>query len=385
MRARGPAARIAHRRDHRLRLRWPPAVEPVDQPVDRLVFGEPGEKDDGHLGQARGYPRVGDADDTLGLHSGRGTLRPGQIGLRHDRDDLGWRPGLSGSGELLAGQPGRDSRACQDGGDPLGPQQVLRAEVEDDLGRSRQRPGKLPPGAQPQPFLPRRQRGDGVIGDPGRDPLVRGQQRTRGAGPVTECRERLLVRVRRSVRHLHLGPVLTALRLRHPRRQLFELALCEPQTVEDFVLPRVVDAHGHGQDRDVAVGIPLNLPGYLGRALDALGAQREAVDDHIRQVQRAYVRDIGQARPAVDQNVVVGAFQISAQCVEELAAVQVVVEVVPLQGAQRLHVHAVVLFAGSQEINAAGVGKPPAHRHCVLAHVGNVLGDKRGDRVTGRR
>ena len=176
----------------------------------------------------------------------------------------------------------------------------------DDLGAGRRRrPGEHPPGAQPQPLLPGRELGDGVVGDPGRDPLVGRQQRVGRARPVAEGGERLLVRVRRPVRHLDLGPVL--------RRCSSDMSAGSPaNSCSAKSRPATTLSSrewsiriGTGSISMSRVRIRLDLPGHLGRALDALGAQREAVDHHVGQVERADVRDIGQARPAVDQDVIV--------------------------------------------------------------------------------
>ena len=73
-----------------------------------------------------------------------------------------------------------------------------------------------------------------------------------------------------------------------------------------------------------------------GRAVDALLAAGEAVNQDVRQVDGADVGDVAEPGPAVDQGVVVVSLHVRAQGVEELAAAEPVVEVVPVHPGQQL-------------------------------------------------
>ncbi len=167
-------------------LRRPAAPELLDQAVRRSFLGQVAQGDDGHAVKHSGrHSGVGNIDEVLGIgerldvppgrlnRSQLGVLEPGDVEVRQHPDYPDGMSALSGTISQLADQPNGVTGASQHGGDPLGPDLVLRAEVDNDLGPARRRrPGEHPPGAQPQPFLPRRKLGDLVSGDPGRDPLV---------------------------------------------------------------------------------------------------------------------------------------------------------------------------------------------------------------------
>jgi hypothetical protein len=141
----------------------------------------------------------------------------------------------------------------------------------------------------------------------------------------------------------------------------------------------MVNAHGYRQYLDFPSGRLLDLASDLSRAFYALRAQRETVDYRVGQMQRTDIRYIGQSGSAVDQNVIVGALHVRAQRVEELTAVQLLIEGVPVERAQRVLVDAVVLLPRRKEMNGAIVGEPPAHRYDEIAYVPNRRIDNLGD------
>lgn len=108
----------------------------------------------------------------------------------------------------------------------------------------------------------------------------------------------------------------------------------------------------------VALG---DLAGDGGGAVDGLVAEGEAVDEHVREVDGADVGDVAEARTAVDEDVVVVGLHVVPQGVEEVAAAEPVVEVVPVEGGDGGRVLA-VLPSGGDEVEGAAPRELPAER-----------------------
>ena len=173
-----PAAAIAgeaHATCDRVLLRRPVPTEPFDQAIRRSVLRQVAQRDDGHaVEHALRHLSIGDVDEVLGIAEvldprtrlagagvALGILEPGEVEVRQDPHHPGGLSAVGGSAGLLADQASGVTGAGEHGGNPLRPELVLRAEIDHDLGPAhRRRPREHPPGAQPQPFLPRRQLGD---------------------------------------------------------------------------------------------------------------------------------------------------------------------------------------------------------------------------------
>ncbi|MDH6112331.1 hypothetical protein P3T34_004546 [Kitasatospora sp. MAP12-44] len=107
-------------------------------------------------------------------------------------------------------------------------------------------------------------------------------------------------------------------------------------------------------------------------AVDALVAQREADHQVVGHLHGTDLGGVGEAGTAVDQHVVVALAHVAAQRVEELPAVEALVEQVPVQAAQRAGVVA-VLAAGREQVDAAaGREAAPGERQRVAGHLGEV-------------
>ena len=181
-------------------------------------------------------------------------------------------------------------------------------------------------------------------------------------GIVAEGGQRLLERVEGLVRDLHRGPVQRRALRGHPGREALEPHPGQRPADVELLLLAVLDAHRDGQHPDVAVPVPAaDLAGHAGGALDALVAQREADHQDVRQVDRADVGHVAQPGPAVDQHVVVVLLHVVAHGAEEPPAAEPVVEVVPVERADRGGIVA-VLAAGREEIQLAPVGERPVQR-----------------------
>ena len=266
----------------------------------------------------------------------------------------------AGRGRHRAARQDAEARAGQHGLHPVGPHAVFRHVAEVDLGGGR----GLPAGEgllvlQPQVLGYRPHRGDIPVGDAVGDPLERGEQGGRRPGIVAERRERLLERVEGLVRHLDRGPVQGRAFRGHPGREALELHPGQRAADVEFLLLAVLDAHREGQHPDVAVAVPpADLAGHVRRALDALITEGETDRQHVGELDGADVRDVAQPGAAVDQHVVVILLHVLAHGAEEPAAAEPVVEVVPVQRADRGGIVA-VLPAGGEEVQPAAVGERP--------------------------
>ena len=280
---------------------------------------------------------------------------------------LGFLPGVAAGCRRARRAQDADAARREHRRDPVRPHPVLGNVAEVDVaGRRLPRPDERGLVGEPGLVAHRAERADLPVGYRGGQPLVGAEQGGRRARRVTEHGERLLERVERLVRDRHRGPVVVRLEL----AELLVQAAAEPgarrrQAHVGLVLLRLVDAHRDREHLDVAVVVPLlHVPGDRRRPVDGLVVQREAVHQDVRQVHRADVRDVGQPGPAVDQRVVVVRLHVGAQPVEELAALEPVVEVVPVDRGHRGRVVA-VLAAGGDEVQRPAVGEIPAQRDGV--------------------
>ncbi len=215
-----------------------------------------------------------------------------------------------------------------------------------------------------------------ALGDDRRQPFAGRQQGGGGLRLVAEGRQDLLVGVGGLVRHLHLAPVAARVDVRGTHQQLVEGAPdLGPRRLQPVRLG-VLHPHGHRQDPDapVAVGV-LHPAGDGRRALDALVVVGEAVHQHVGEVDGADVGDVAQAGTTVDEDVVVAAPELGAQGVQELAAVLLLVEAVPVELGEDGGVVA-VLAARGDVVEPAPAGEVPPQRGDRLADVG-LLGDPR--------
>ena len=203
-------------------------------------------------------------------------------------------------------------------------------------------------------------------GDPGSSPNV-------GEG--------LLERVEGLVGHLDRGPVQGRAFRGHPRREALELHPGEGAADVEFLLLAVLDAHRERQHPDVAVAVPpADLAGDVRGTLDALITERETDRQHVGEFDGADVRDVAQPGAAVNQHVVVLLLHVLAHGAEEPAAAEPVVEVVPVERADRGGIVA-VLPAGGKEIQPAAVREGPVQgrrRAAQLARALNASSSLRG-------
>ncbi len=280
------------------------------------------------------------------------------LGLQVHADQ--WRGGHDAARHDLETGPG------QHGFDPVGPHPVLGRVAQVDLGQD----GRLPPGEellvlQPPVIRDRPQRGDLAFGDRVGDPLERGEQRGRRARVVAKGGQDLLERVERLVRDLDRGPVQSRAVLAHPGREALESHPGQRPADVQLLLLAVLDAHRHRQYADVPVPVtPADLLGHIGRAFDALIAEREADGQYVGELDRADVGHVRKPGPAVDEDVVVVTLHVLAHGPEELAAAEAVVEVVPVERHHRRRIVA-VLPAGRQEVQPAAVRERPFQRYGV--------------------
>lgn len=275
-----------------------------------------------------------------------------------------------GVGRLLRGAFGGDvARNDPEAGpgenrfEPVGPHPVLRHIAEVEIGgQGGPAPGEGVADPQPDLFADRGHRGDLPVGDDRGEPFEGGEQRVGEPGLVAEGGERLLVGVVGPVRDLHRPPVGGEFVAGQIARQPVELEPGQRPSGVRLLLLALVDAHRYGVEGDGAAGVALgDLAGDRGRAVDGLVAEGEAVDEHVREVDGADVGDVAEAGPAVDQYVVVVGLHVVAQGVEEVAAAEPVVEVVPVEGGDGGAVLA-VLASGGDEVERAALRELPAER-----------------------
>ncbi len=298
-------------------------------------------------------------DGPLGLQVGAGEQHHGPCGVL--RRGLG--PLLRGA---VGGDVARDDPEAgpgEDGLQPVGPHPVLRHVAEVEIGgQGGPAPGEGVADAQPNLLADRGHRGDLTVGDDRGEPFEGGEQGVGEPGLVAEGGERLLVGVVGAVGDLHRAPVGGEFVAGQVARQPVELEPGERPSGVRLLLLALVDAHRHGVDGDGAAGVALgDLAGDGGRAVDGLVAEGEAVDEHVREVDGADVGDVAEAGAAVDEDVVVVGLHVVAQRVEEVAAAEPVVEVVPVEGGDGGAVLA-VLPPGGDEVERAAPGELPAQR-----------------------
>src|SRR5262249_34472365 len=92
------------------------------------------------------------------------------------------------------------------------------------------------------------------------------------------------------------------------------------------------------------------------RALDALVVVGEADDQAVRHLGRADPRSVADAGPAVDQDVVVALGGLRLEGLEERAAAETIVEVLPVEGTH-LHGVGVALTPRGEEVDPAALRK----------------------------
>ena len=353
-------------------------VECPQQRGGRVHFVEPEEVHGVAVDVRRGEPHVAHADRQQMVPAaagvlGRGPLpdlhRPRGLQIRAGQQDHGAR-GLFGGVRVIGGRIalGRDvARHDPEPGagepvlDPVRPHPVLGDVAQEEVGgQGRPAPGEGVPDAEPGILTDRGHRGDLLLGDDGGEPFERGQQGVGEPRLVAEGGQRLLVRVVRPVRDLHRAPVGGGLLAVEPGGEAVELQPGERASGVRLLLLALVDPHRDRVDLDAPAAVPLvDLPGHRGRAVDGLVAEGEAVDEYVGQMDGADVGDVAQAGTAVDEDVVVVGLHVLAQRVEEQAAAEPVVEVVPVEGGDRRRVLA-VLLAGGDEVERAAVRELPA-------------------------
>ncbi len=273
----------------------------------------------------------------------------------------GERPFLRGpfGGDVARDDP--EAGPGEDRFDPVGPHPVLRHIAEEEVGgEGGSAAGEGVPDAQPYLFSDRGHRGDLAVGDDGGEPFEGGEQGVGEARLVPEGGERLLVGVVGAVGDLHRAPVGGEFVAGQVAGQPVELEPGQRPSGVRLLLLTLVDTHRDGEDADRAAGVALgDLAGDGGGAVDGLVAEGEAVDEDVGEVDGADVRDVAETGPAVDEDVVVVGLHVLAQRVEEVAAAEPVVEVVPVEGGDGGGVLA-VLPSGGHEVERAALGELPA-------------------------
>src|SRR5258708_22350124 len=96
----------------------------------------------------------------------------------------------------------------------------------------------------------------------------------------------------------------------------------------------------------------------------------------------ADISNVAQPGATIDQGVIVVALHVRAQGIEKFCAMQVIVEVVPVQGAEGRLVIA-VLPTGWQEVHTTVAGKLPAKRNSIIFQAVDALINETDDPTAG--
>jgi hypothetical protein len=208
-------------------------------------------------------------------------------------------------------------------------------------------------------------------GDPRGQPDVPAEQPPVLLRRVTEDGENFLVRVEGDVGHLERVPVPVRVLVAEETQERLEAPPGVHPAALQLRLLVVLDPGGQRQHGDVPRGAVQDRVGDRRRAVDALRVEREAVDHGVRQLHRADPGRVAGAGPAVDQHEVVERRHVVAQVVDQPAAVRPVPEAVPVEGADRLRVPA-VLPARWHEVQVPALRKVPGEGGRVLLDPGHL-------------
>lgn len=210
---------------------------------------------------------------------------------------------------------------------------------------------------QPEFFIQRRKRVHPALRYRAGQPLEGGQHGKRRSRRVAEGREDLLESIERLVRYFDGAPVMIRLVFGQAFGKPFELCPGQGTASIQLFFLAIVDAHRDRQNPDISVVVPLvDVPGDRGCSFDALVAQGETVNQDVREMDRADICYVGQPGPAVYESIVVILLHIRAQGVEELAAAEPFVEVIPVNRCYRRGIVA-ILAARRDEFRVPPSGK----------------------------